>query len=306
MDGRWRVAAMTLGSLLAVGFVLAGDSVAVEAERYSAYADPEKPVISYLLSDPENVEDFQREFALDDDEMEAVLAAVRRENEALAGSLSASEEIIRSNRGLPGDRIAEKIEASSFDESVRAAVARTKGEVKRILMPDLRPDIEAWVDARWQVEREEFNEDPGVYRSTSKARRGKSFRVFATQYRGYTRREVALPHRKLKIRGGYRVRIRAEDSRKRAWAKVKEVGPWNTRDNWWARHKNRDMWRSLRRGKPEAQAAYFNNFNRGRDAFGRKVQNPAGVDLTPRVARDVGLRRYENAWVYVRMPWAGR
>ncbi|MGI8909552.1 MAG: hypothetical protein ACR2JR_03225 [Rubrobacteraceae bacterium] len=306
MDGRRRVAAMVLGSLLAVGLVLAGDQVAVDAERYSAYADPEKPVISFLLSDPENVEDFQREFALDDDEMEDVLAAVRRENEALAGSLSESEEIIRSNRGLPDGRIAEKIEASSYDEKVRAAVARSKGEVKGIVTPDLRPDIGAWVDARWQAEREEFNEDPDVYRSASKAGRGKSFRVFATQYRGHTRREVALPHRKLKFRGGYEVGIRPEGSRKRTRAKVKEIGPWNTYDNWWARQENRDMWRKLRRGKPQAQAAYFNNFNRGRDEFGRKVLNPGGVDLTPRVARAVGLRRYENAWVYVRMPWVRR
>ncbi len=57
------------------------------------------------------------------------------------------------------------------------------------------------MDARWQAEHEEFNEGSGAYRSASKNRPGKSFRVFATQYQGYTSREVALPHRKLKIRG---------------------------------------------------------------------------------------------------------
>jgi hypothetical protein len=66
------------------------------------------------------------------------------------------------------------------------------------------------------------------------------------------------------------------------------------------------MWDDLPRCKPEAQAAYFNNYNGGRDQFGRKVLNPAGVDLTPRVARRLGLKKYQNAWIYVRYPWVRR
>ena len=66
------------------------------------------------------------------------------------------------------------------------------------------------------------------------------------------------------------------------------------------------MWKDLPRCKPEAQAAYYNNYNRGKDEFGREVLNPAGVDLTPAVARGMGLRKYQNAWVYVRFPWIRR
>lgn len=308
-DGRVR-AAVSLGALviaaLVGSLVLARDPATVEAERYAAYADPEKPVISYLLSDTANVEDFQQEFGLDNGEMEAVFAAVRRENETLAGTFSESEEVVRANRGLSNDRIAEKITASSFDESVRAAVARTKSDVRRILPVDRRSDLGAWVNARWQGEREEFHEAPSAFRTTSTAERGKTFRVFATQYAGYTRYEVALPHRKIKFEGGYRVRIRPDGSSKRAWVEVKEVGPWNTYDNWWDRKKDRDMWKDLPRGLPEAQAAYFDNYNRGRDEYGRKVLNPAGADLTTQFAREVGLDKYENAWVYVHVPWVPR
>jgi len=64
------------------------------------------------------------------------------------------------------------------------------------------------------------------------------------------------------------------------------------------------MWRDLPRGLPEAQAAYFDNYNRGRDEFDRQVLNPAGIDITPAVARDAGLAKYENCWVYVYVPWA--
>ena len=125
-------------------------------------------------------------------------------------------------------------------------------------------------------------------------------KVFATQYNGYTRYEVALPHRSLKERGGFRVSIRRGGHR--AKAPVKEVGPWNIRDDYWQARRHRDMWRNLPRCKPEAEAAYFDNYHRGRDQFGRKVLNPAGVDLTPRVAHRLGLKRYQNAWVHVRYP----
>jgi hypothetical protein len=61
----------------------------------------------------------------------------------------------------------------------------------------------------------------------------------------------------------------------------------------------------MRRRVPEARAAYFNICNRGRDEFGRKVLNSAGVDLTPVAVRQLGLDRYENARVAVRFPWTG-
>ncbi len=66
------------------------------------------------------------------------------------------------------------------------------------------------------------------------------------------------------------------------------------------------MWKDLPRCRPEAQAAYFQNYNGGKDEFGREVLNPAGVDLTPAVARDLRLAKYQNAWVYVNYPWVRR
>ena len=39
-------------------------------------------------------------------------------------------------------------------------------------------------------------------------------------------------------------------------------------------------------GKPEAQAAYENGYNGGHDEFGRKVANPAGIDLADGVFWD--------------------
>jgi hypothetical protein len=278
------------------------DGAPVEARQYSAYSDPEKAALSFILSEEQNVEEFQTKFDLSDKEVEGVLAAVRKENEALANVYAESEQVVEANEELPEKKVGEKIAASDYDEKVKEAVAKTKASIEELLPRDRRSDLKAWVDSQWQQEEAEFQARGDTTFEASA--RGIRCKVFATQYIGYTRYEVALPHKKLKFDGGFRVRLRRGGHHARA--RVKEVGPWNTRDNYWQSRRYRDMWDDLPRCKPEAQAAYFNNYNRGRDQFGRKVLNPAGVDLTPRVARRLGLRKYQNAWIYVRYPWVRR
>jgi hypothetical protein len=295
--------------LLSAGLVLAlaHGSETVDAQEYSAYADPEKPVISVVLSDEGNVEEFRSKFGLGDEEMESVLAAVLQENEILAREYSESEKIVESNEGLPDEQIRSEIAASDYDEKVRVAVAETKSTIESLLPEDRRSELESWVNAKFaQAEQELSGGTVSARRGGSTRGRGVVCEVFATQYNGYTRYEVALPHRNLKDRylagkGARKVSIRRNKSRIKA--PVKEVGPWNIRDNYWQSRKHRDMWNDLKRCKPEAEAAYFDNYNHGEDQFGREVLNPAGVDLTPRAANRLGLDRYQNAWVHVRYPW---
>ncbi len=83
---------------------------------------------------------------------------------------------------------------------------------------------------------------------------------------------------------------------------VWDVGPWNTRDDFW--NYSRQMWPSLPRGVPEAQAAYQNGFNGGRDQFGRRVTNPSGIDLADGTFWD-GVGLLDNAWVTVTFLWTG-
>ncbi|MEW6636297.1 MAG: hypothetical protein AB1425_05725 [Actinomycetota bacterium] len=153
------------------------------------------------------------------------------------------------------------------------------------------------MDERWRDAVAGYEANPSGYEFSATGR-GVRYRVFATQYIGYTRFEVAFPHRKLKFDGGYRVRLRGGEHAIRA--PVKEAGPWNTYDNYWDARRYRTMWKDLPRGVNQVRAAYYNG---GKDEFGRTVLNPAGVDLTPAVARRLGLAKYENAWIYVRFPW---
>ncbi|HET8547965.1 MAG TPA: carboxypeptidase-like regulatory domain-containing protein [Bryobacteraceae bacterium] len=119
-------------------------------------------------------------------------------------------------------------------------------------------------------------------------------------------RFVALPSRRALNANGdrlYRVRIRYRD--RLAVAPVWDIGPWNIRDDYWNPPKQRESWRSLPRGMPEAQAAFRDGFNGGRDGFGRKVLNPAGIDLSDAVFQD-DLQMRDNDWVSLEYLWDTR
>jgi flagellar biosynthesis regulator FlaF len=309
----WRVistgpwAWLLLGVVVSLGcVVLAGEPI--EAQSYSAYSDSEKPVLSFVLSDEANVEEFRSEFGLGDEEAANALTAVREENEALAREYAESEQLVESSEGLTEDQVRARIDASDYDERVGTIIAETKATVEGLLPEDRRADFESWVNGKFAEGGERASEDTvTVRRGGSSKGPGVMCEVFATQYNGFTRYEVALPHRDLKDRyqAGKGARKVIISKKNRIRAPVKEVGPWNIRDNYWSSRRKRDMWDDLKRCKPEAEAAYFDNYNHGEDQFGREVLNPAGVDLTPRAAKRLGLRRYQNAWVKVRYPWVG-
>jgi hypothetical protein len=290
--------------------VLVGDHVAVEAEEYSAYSDTKKPAIAVILSEQQNIDQFKDHFGLSEGQVDDVLAATRRENRILAQEFGESEILLSANRDLPKREIAKKIAASDYDEKVAAAVARTKKRIEAIVPEAQSADLEVWVDEQWNQEvqaasTEDFTASSETY-TASNHRKGIRCKVFATQYTGHADREVALPHRNLKFGRQPRVRMWRVSGGPGVGPRVKEVGPWNTYDNYWMPKKDRTMYKRVPRCKPEAQVAYYQNFNRGKDEFGREVLNPAGVDLSQDVARSMGLEKHQNAWVYVRFPWVHR
>lgn len=116
---------------------------------------------------------------------------------------------------------------------------------------------------------------------------------------------VALPSRRgLAPRGtgDYTVRVCADNGRCE-WAPVWDVGPWNTTDDNWSPPDVRESWRDLPQGMPQAQAAYEDGYNGGLDQYGRRVANPAGIDLADGTFWD-GLQLRDNSWVTVDYLWA--
>ncbi|KAB1931944.1 hypothetical protein F8271_25920 [Micromonospora sp. ALFpr18c] len=118
---------------------------------------------------------------------------------------------------------------------------------------------------------------------------------------------VALPSRRglspLNT-GDYTVRVCTTTGSRCEYAPVWDVGPWNTRDDYWNPSAVRENWKNLPQGRPEAQAAYQSGYNGGRDQFGRTVLNPAGIDLADGTFWD-GLQLTTNAWVDVAYLWTG-
>ncbi|MEU8170385.1 hypothetical protein AB0B97_28175 [Micromonospora sp. NPDC049004] len=104
--------------------------------------------------------------------------------------------------------------------------------------------------------------------------------------------------------GDYTVRVCTTTGARCEYAPVWDVGPWNTRDDYWNPSAVRENWKNLPQGRPEAQAAYQSGYNGGRDQFGRTVLNPAGIDLADGTFID-GLQLTTNAWVDVAYLWTG-
>ncbi|MGW9554956.1 hypothetical protein ACWGSK_10655 [Nocardiopsis sp. NPDC055551] len=127
---------------------------------------------------------------------------------------------------------------------------------------------------------------------------------------------VALPSRRgLANRGGgeYTVRVcttgelgpdatgDTENHKARcAYLPVWDVGPWNITDDHW--NEDRESWPDLDRGRPQSQAAFTEGHNGGLDGFGRRVGNPAGIDLADGAFNE-GLQLPTNGWVQVDYLW---
>ncbi|WP_046495172.1 hypothetical protein [Streptomyces odonnellii] len=115
---------------------------------------------------------------------------------------------------------------------------------------------------------------------------------------------VALPSRRgLSPNGSGQYSVQVCGPARCETAPVWDVGPWNTRDDYWNPSSVRESFKDLPQGKPEAQAAYENGYNGGLDGSGRRVLNPAGIDLADGTFANVGLR--DNGWVTVTYLWTG-
>ncbi|MGW4921584.1 hypothetical protein [Streptomyces parvulus] len=113
---------------------------------------------------------------------------------------------------------------------------------------------------------------------------------------------VALPSRRaLSPKGSGQYSVQVCGPARCETAPVWDVGPWNTHDDHWNPSTQREQWKDLPRGLPEAQAAYEDDYNGGRDEFGRQVANPAGIDLADGTFYNVGLN--DNGWVTVTYLW---
>lgn len=108
----------------------------------------------------------------------------------------------------------------------------------------------------------------------------------------------------LSSRGGDEYRVRVTYQGRSAVAPVYDVGPWNTRDNYWDPQEQR-YFSDLRQGWPQDHVAFFDGHNNGRAQHGR-VRFPTAIDIADGIWwDDLGIKG-DRAVVEVTFLWMGR
>jgi hypothetical protein len=112
---------------------------------------------------------------------------------------------------------------------------------------------------------------------------------------------VALPSKRALNRAGARdYQVQISYRGRTTTAPVWDIGPWNTRDDYW--NEDREAFNELPRWMPQAEAAFFQNHNSGRDGSGRWVSYPTSIDLADGTfLDDLGLG--DSDWVDVTFLW---
>jgi hypothetical protein len=115
---------------------------------------------------------------------------------------------------------------------------------------------------------------------------------------------VSLPSwRSLASRGGYEYQVRITYNGRSATAPVWDVGPWNTRDDYWS--PDRELYKDLPQGWPQDHAAYYEGHNGGYAQYGY-VRFPTAIDVGDGIWWDVLGIRGDQAEVEVTFLWMGK
>jgi hypothetical protein len=270
----------------------------------------QKPVLHYLLysSLTGEAQDLFKTLSLSEEEVSRLKEIAIEENQQIQVLYWEAQDAVRGK-----DRSPTAQDIALYNERVEKVLHNTDRAIRQLLGPRYLLFRE-WIREWWTREVEtvtRLKQPVGTLSDASWCY------VFATQYYGYTNYGVALPDKYVKFANlgwyipppwdsrynnpPYTVNI----YRAGYWVwnvLVREVGPWNTDDNYWDSalgYNARRMFTDIPLCWSEAEYAYYYNYNNGKDQFGRTVTVPSSVDLTPAVAADLGLKYLQNAWVYV-------
>lgn len=269
-----------------------------------------KPVLGYFVMTASLAELLQQELDFSEDQFQALRQIAMEEVEQIQ-ALEAESQVILQDPGLDLNEKRVRITEMCYNEQVLELIEASQRSLELTLGNATYTSLLDWIEDRWIVERILH----GIPKRSLGAR---TYRVFATRYDSGGAYTVALPDQCVKFANAgnhvcdedgyqvgqdYSVYLSYESA---AVARVLESGPWNIDDNYWATLNDptpRRLFADLPLGMPEAQAAYFNNYNGGVDQFGRVVTAPYGIDLARQVSIDIGLMPGTNDWIDVSFLW---
>ncbi len=161
-----------------------------------------------------------------------------------------------------------------FNDRAEALARAEVLAVVDVLGGDL-PAFEAWAEAAWEADRAWLTALRSAPRPPGTAL---AYTVFGTQYAATTNDEVAIPDKCIKFANlgwslsdcpsgydetDYHVTLDRDAHHRLVW--VGDVGPWNIDDNYWnlagAAERPRRLFTDLPQGRPESEAAYYDDYN---------------------------------------------
>ncbi|MHB9111651.1 MAG: LGFP repeat-containing protein [Thermoleophilia bacterium] len=324
-------AALTCAVILAVFLMLVATPDGRGAETVTPWLDDSKPIASFLFTDEEMLGRLQSDLGLAPAQTDAVRTAGRKEAASLAALKKESETVV-GRTDLAIEQKQSAVKEMQYNERLRGAVSTARVEIETALDTGQRAQLASWVAARMGEQRQQFvaaattaamgtTGAAGAAGGAATAATGGGYRIYATQYHsnyGPGSVDVAVPDKYVKFAslgweyhsgypagGNYSVNL-SLNGRQLNGIQVKDCGPWNIDDNYWntaGGARPRRLFAGLATGLPEAQAAYFDGYNGGKDQFGRTISNPAGIDLSPQAGVQLGLGYLVSGWIYVNFNW---
>jgi hypothetical protein len=312
LSNRWYALILTVF----LGFLLIGvnliSQVTLASSTESVWGN--KPLLEYFVLSATLSERLKEEVGLSDTQFDILRQITLNEVEQFRAMEEESKAIILDeNLSLPEKR--SQIAASGHNQRVLDAVDRSNRGLEDALGAETYIELVNWIEREWVSERDQHGILGFTPQGPSTAR---TYSIFATRYDSNGVYTVALPDACVKFANqgkhlcdgsgyevgqDYSVKLAYQSS---VTVEVLDSGPWNVDDNYWSLVEDpqpRRLFPDLPLGMPEAQAAYFDDYNGGEDQFGRTVTAPFGIDLDRDVSIDIGLQPGNNDWIDVTFLW---
>jgi len=275
--------------------------------------------LDVLISDMSELVD---ELAFSSSEQQSLNQIMASERDGVQ-TLNAEASAITSNPNTSREEKQRQLEAIGYNDRLRALLRTSQADLQQHLGAEHYAELLSWLERSWQHLRDQHDalgqNDAYLTRTSANATSlptCPTFTVFAqrstdTDYSaGLPDLYLLLANRGIQYTAGYTnttvysvtIRLNANIA---ANVRIDDLGPHNINDNYWNTSTDplhpRRAFKNAPHGKPEAQLAYFQNFNGGRNEFGQIVTSPAGIVVSQQVANQLGLAA--NGWVDVSFPW---
>jgi hypothetical protein len=307
---KWHISAVLLTIIIASQVAVRSPHLVSQASSHTQVWGI-KPVLPYFALTASLSETMRAELGLSQAQFAAIRWAAQGEADNLRTLEQSSLPVIQDeDLSLPEKQA--QIAASGYNQRAREIIASSQAQLESELDPESYARLVDWIERRWPVEQKLHG-----LASLDRTAGARSYSIYATRFDADSY-IVALPDGCLKIANGgnhlcddsgydtgqnYSVRLSYKAS---VTAKVGDSGPWNVDDNYWSGVDDpqpRRLFPDLPAGMPEAQAAYFDDYNDGEDQFGRTVTAPFGIDLNRDVSIDIGLDPGINDWIDITFLW---